>query len=279
MKTIKKIFLLTLFLLLGLNYITTQALDLYTNEAPKDTDLDGLTDQGEIQIFFTDPNNPDSDQDGFLDGTEILVKSNPLDLQSPLKTNAPNIASKNTPWSWYIARIAGITSYLMLFLLILSGIGITTGYILNLFGPVIAWRIHRTIGISLFFFIITHIIALYLDDFMNFSLTEILVPFVSNFKPLYLSLGIIGFYLFLIILFTSIILIVKKYKFWKIVHYLTYPTFIFLFIHGVFIGTDTQTLPMQIIYGSTGLIVLSIFIYRLVKIPSLLSKPQSKTTN
>lgn len=39
--------------------------------APVDTDGDGLTDDDEINIYFTDPNDPDSDDDYLLDGEEV----------------------------------------------------------------------------------------------------------------------------------------------------------------------------------------------------------------
>lgn len=44
-----------------------------------DTDSDGLTDDDEINIYFTNPNNPDTDGDGLNDGDEVNVHgTNPL---------------------------------------------------------------------------------------------------------------------------------------------------------------------------------------------------------
>uniref|UniRef100_UPI001639D71C gliding motility-associated C-terminal domain-containing protein n=1 Tax=Croceivirga lutea TaxID=1775167 RepID=UPI001639D71C len=43
-----------------------------------DCDIDGLTNDEEVQLD-TDPNDPDSDQDGILDGQEVLDNTNPLD--------------------------------------------------------------------------------------------------------------------------------------------------------------------------------------------------------
>jgi hypothetical protein len=42
-----------------------------------DSDNDGLTDWEEINIYFTDPDNPDTDGDGFLDGDEVKNGYNP----------------------------------------------------------------------------------------------------------------------------------------------------------------------------------------------------------
>lgn len=44
-----------------------------------DSDNDGLSDQDEINLWHTDPNNPDTDGDGYLDGDEVKNGYNPLD--------------------------------------------------------------------------------------------------------------------------------------------------------------------------------------------------------
>ncbi len=273
MKSLKITIASLLILLIGYANISSVCYaDLYTNESPKDTDLDGLTDQGEINIFHTDPNNSDTDNDGFLDGTEVIAETNPLDINDPSKTFTPKPPSPS--WVWYLTRASGITSYLLLFILLITGTGLTSGYIFKLAGPVKVWRFHRTVGITLIAFIAIHLVTLFLDKFMNFSIKELFIPFYSQFKPLYLSMGIIGFYLFILIIATSIFLIVTKYKAWRFIHYLTFPTFAALFIHGLFIGTDSNTLAMQIVYWTTGITGGLAFIYRLTKIPS--RKIQSK---
>lgn len=44
-----------------------------------DTDLDGLSNLEELSVYFTDPIDPDSDDDLLLDGNEILYGLDPLD--------------------------------------------------------------------------------------------------------------------------------------------------------------------------------------------------------
>ncbi|MFV9690022.1 MAG: Ig-like domain-containing protein [Desulfobacteria bacterium] len=47
-----------------------------------DTDGDGIPDDDEIDVYGTDPENPDSDNDGFTDGYEVEHGSNPCDPDS-----------------------------------------------------------------------------------------------------------------------------------------------------------------------------------------------------
>ena len=47
--------------------------------AQNDSDFDGLSNSDEVQIYHTNPNNPDTDGDGLLDGDEIKIyHTNPL---------------------------------------------------------------------------------------------------------------------------------------------------------------------------------------------------------
>ena len=55
-----------------------------------DTDQDGVTDYFEFNVSRTDPFNPDSDNDGVVDGDEIAESTDPL---SPLSGPAPRILS------------------------------------------------------------------------------------------------------------------------------------------------------------------------------------------
>lgn len=47
--------------------------------AGQDTDQDGLSDDDEVLVTGTDANNPDSDNDGLVDGVEVVNRMNPLD--------------------------------------------------------------------------------------------------------------------------------------------------------------------------------------------------------
>lgn len=50
---------------------------LGTDPAMSDTDSDGLTDREEVQIYQTNPLNPDTDGDSYLDGNEVRDGYNP----------------------------------------------------------------------------------------------------------------------------------------------------------------------------------------------------------
>lgn len=52
--------------------------ELGTDQNDDDTDGDTVSDQLEIDVYKTDPRNPDTDEDGYRDGVEIIKGFDPL---------------------------------------------------------------------------------------------------------------------------------------------------------------------------------------------------------
>jgi len=247
-------------------YITYAQEDNYV----KDSDYDGLSDQAEINIYHTNPLKADTDGDGYLDSAEVLAGTNPLDPNDPGTStvaqqpqSAPLISTSTmSSLPWYIARSAGIASFILMFLIVILGIGMTTGSIYSYINPVKSWLIHKYLALALGLVLLVHITALLFDKFVHLGIKDVLIPFYSSFSPIFLTLGIFGFYILLAVIFTSIWFRLKYKKTWRSVHYFVYALFIFSLIHGLFIGTDSNTIFMKVIYISTGSIFVLLLIYR-----------------
>lgn len=275
LKFVKSILLLTgvvyifLFIINEGKINKVQAQTSSTTQSSKDSDFDGLADEAEINVYHTNPNMSDTDKDGFLDSAEVLAGSDPLVLNTtidgvPTKTPVAKNAFDFSKLPWYLARSAGNTSFGLMFLIILLGTGMTTGLVYELITPMKAWNIHKYLSISLGLTLLVHVVSLLFDRYMNFQVVEILVPFVSRFKPLSVGLGITGFYLMLIMVLSSLLIRLKYPFFWRYFHYAVYPMFIFSFLHGVLTGTDSSSWGMQIVYWVTGLIYVSLLVYRFI---------------
>ncbi len=151
-------------------------------------------------------------------------------------------------WPWYVARGSGFIAAITLVLLMLSGIGQITGQTYRFLEPLAAWASHRALGILFLVSIILHMFVFLFDKFIAFSILDILIPWFSDFKPVtmfginlgsfYLALGIVAFYLSLLIVVTSLLIINKKPKSWKLLHLLSYLLMLFVFFHALLIGTD-----------------------------------------
>ncbi|NTW22392.1 hypothetical protein HGA34_02480 [Candidatus Falkowbacteria bacterium] len=184
-------------------------------------------------------------------------------------------ADKVASIPWYVSRSAAVVSYLVMFLVILLGTGMTTGFAYRLLDPVIAWSTHQYLAISLGVTLAVHVISIYFDEFINFSVSDLLVPFVSDYKTVYLGLGIIGFYILILTVLFSIFLRLKSPKFWRATHFLVYPMFALSLVHGLFIGSDSGTLAMKLVYWVTGAIFAILLAYRFAVYPLKARAPKT----
>ena len=170
------------------------------------------------------------------------------------------VHKKNIPW--YITRASAVAAYILMFLIIVWGAGMTTTWLYRFVDPTTAWGIHKFFSIAMTILVVIHITALLFDEFIKFGLLDVLVPFAAHFKPLYVGLGIIGFYLIIAVMISSMFFRSKSERVWHFIHYSVYPLFIMILIHGIFTGSDTNTSFMKTIYWFTGIVFAATLIYR-----------------
>jgi len=166
-------------------------------------------------------------------GTNIVV--NTIPHSSVLRGIIDRIGAS---WPWYIARAAGLVAAILFFILMLSGVGFITGHSFGFLEPITAWATHRALGIALGVAVVLHVVALYFDTFVPFDLKALLVPFASDYQPLYVSLGVFALYIMAAIVTTSLIWVDKKPRTWKTIHLFSYLAFFLIFIHALYLGTD-----------------------------------------
>lgn len=196
------------------------------------------------------------------------VKTNIVVETVPQSSVSRTLLDKvETSWPWYVTRASGLVAGVLLLILILSGLGFITGHAYNFLEPITAWASHKALGIALGISIFLHIGALYFDSFVSFNLQSILLPFVSNYKPvvifgisfgsLFVALGVLALYAILAIILTSLFWIEKKPKTWKITHLLSYIAMLFVFVHALYLGTDLAQGVLRYIW--IGLMVVLVF--------------------
>ena len=187
---------------------------------------------------------------------------------------AQQIATKiDRSWPWYLTRASGIVASISLFWLMLSGIGQVTGHTFKFLQPITAWATHKALGIAFLLAIIVHIGALLFDKFVSFSIVDLFVPFASdrqqvsiagrNFGSLYVALGIFSLYMTIVVVATSLLYIDKKPHLWKLSHLLSYLVMGFVFVHALFLGTDTSRGWMRIVWVMVGVVTVIATIARL----------------
>lgn len=214
--------------------------------------------------------------------TSNNLRGNPDILVTPVK--GPSVKTllvqrAKTSWPWYITRTAGFIAALALFFLILSGVGLISGYTFKILEPLTAWATHKAIGLVFIVSVAIHGIALLFDKYVPFNVAQILFPFLSNYRrvvlfnhnvgSLYVALGILAMYGVLAIGLSTFFWIDKKPHTWKTIHFLAYLIAIFVFFHALYLGTDLMHGIFRTLWIIMGIIMAFAIIYRFRKVRSL----------
>lgn len=165
--------------------------------------------------------------------------------------------------TWNLIRVLGITAYVLFFLALLAGtvsrMEMKLGKWAGLF-----LLVHQHAGWVGFLFAFAHAFLLLFDTYQPFTLLEIFLPFSAQYEPFWTGLGTISFFLMGIVLYTSDMMAQMKKKIWKMIHFLVLPSYLFITLHGVMVGTDTETLWGMFLYGGTFITLMAFLLLRLL---------------
>lgn len=222
----------------------------YKGEVIVDSDLDGLTDKGEQQIFNTNPSKQDSDDDGYLDGVEVLSETKPMDADDYPTHRVENVidmqsVQAETPWAWYIARAAGILGFIFLWLTIFLGLAIRNPWLKKIIAPIYSFDFHSFMAALAVFWSLVHGIGLLFDPVIGFGVKDIFIPFFNRTEIVHsnpLALGIMAFWMLVVMTITSYLRSHMSHWLWRALHFLNPLAFIFVVIHGYNIGTDIKNI-------------------------------------
>lgn len=142
---------------------------------------------------------------------------------------------------WYAARSAGIVSWILLALSVVWGVAMSGKVRPLQVTPAWMLDLHRFLGALSVVFVGVHVGAIVLDSYVHFGPVDVLVPFASSWKPVPVAWGVVGVYLLLAIELTSLARRRLPNRWWRRVHFLSYPLFVLATVHGLTAGTDRGT--------------------------------------
>lgn len=141
--------------------------------------------------------------------------------------------------TWYIARSAGIVAYLLLSSSVVVGVLMSAKAKLS--WPCFAVEeTHRFIAILTGVFIVIHGGSLLLDTVVPTSITQLLIPFGTSYRPFAVGLGVVAAELLAAVAITNALRGRIPYRVWRRVHYLTIAVWLASTAHGLLAGTDRQ---------------------------------------
>jgi methionine sulfoxide reductase heme-binding subunit len=168
----------------------------------------------------------------------------------------------SSPAIWYAARASGVAAYVALSIVVSLGLTLGKKAQSSRWPRFSVEEVHRFGGLLVGSLIGVHVLAIAADSFLPFSLTQLLVPFTSSYRPLWTGLGIAAAELLLALAITNHYRRRLPYRFWRRAHYLNFAVWGFASLHGLMAGTDRGAAWLAILYGVSVATVLMLLLWR-----------------
>jgi predicted ferric reductase len=178
---------------------------------------------------------------------------------------AGSLAGAQPKVFWYLSRSTAFVAMGMLWASMMLGVGITNKMARLWPGAPAAFALHEYLSLLGLGFAAFHGLILLGDQFSNFSLFQILIPFATtNYFPFWVGLGQLGFYAWAILVASFYVRKHIGQRTWRVLHYVSFLAYLGALVHGLASGTDSSLGWVQGFYWLTGGSFLFLFTYRMV---------------
>lgn len=168
---------------------------------------------------------------------------------------------------WYISRACAFVAFGLLWLSMLAGLGITSR--LSRRWPSLqgSFELHRFTALLGLGFALMHSLVLLGDQYINFSLGQILVPFISgSYRPAWVGFGQLALYLLAVVAFSFYVKDRLGTYTWRLIHMVSFALFLMTLVHSMASGTDSPSFWAQALYWGSAVSVLGLSVYRVVAV-------------
>jgi methionine sulfoxide reductase heme-binding subunit len=170
-----------------------------------------------------------------------------------------------TTFTWYVVRAGGMVAFALLTAatvlgLLLSGRARLPGW------PRFAVEdVHRFVGLATAVFVGLHGLGLLLDDYLPFSLGQLLVPGTAPYRPLATALGVVALELLAALALTNHFRDRLSYAFWRRAHSANFAVWALALLHGVTAGTDSGEAWALSLYAVSAASVIGLTVWRVLR--------------
>jgi len=150
----------------------------------------------------------------------------------------------NETW-WYIARSSGFIAWGAAVVSLLCGLALSTRALGR--KPRGPWLLdlHRYLGGLSVAFVGLHLGALIADNFVHFTVVDLLVPFATSYRTTAVAWGVLAFWLLVAVEASSLVMHRLPRKTWYGIHLTSYVIAVTATVHALYTGSDTSNPAFQ----------------------------------
>lgn len=186
---------------------------------------------------------------------------------------AQSLVGEGAKGYWFLSCASGVTAYVLFWASMMMGLLMSTKTTrLWSTGPTFM-AMHEFTSILGLLFAGFHALILLGDAFIKTDIVQILTPFLMNFgkdgaQSIWIGFGQLGFYALALILLSFYVRQRISYGVWRWLHFGTFVAYMLVTVHGMLVGSDTQTTFMLSVYAFTNASILFLTLYRILLMKS-----------
>jgi predicted ferric reductase len=162
---------------------------------------------------------------------------------------------------WYITRSAGLAAYILMWLSVAWGLAVSSKILDNLLHRSFTYDFHQFLSLLALGFVALHVIVLMFDQYLPYSVAQILVPFISPYRPVWVGIGVIALYLSLLVTVTFYLRGRIGMKAFRYIHMASLLGYLGALVHSVLSGTDSSLTSVLFLYVGTFLATVFLMMY------------------
>ena len=167
----------------------------------------------------------------------------------------PDTAAKSY---WFISRSSGVVAYVLLTIGVLWGLVQSGALFRSRVAPLLSLGLHSYLNWLALGLAALHGAILVKDNYIQIDFARVVTPFLAEYRPVPVGLGIIGFYLMLLLSLSFYARSHLGQRAFRLLHYTSFGVFIMVTLHGLLAGTDSGALGWLYAASLVAVVVLTV---------------------
>jgi predicted ferric reductase len=148
------------------------------------------------------------------------------------------VVNSSTPL-WYLTRATGLVALVLLTASMALGLLSSVRYQRPAWPRFVTAGLHQNTSLLALAFTAIHVVTTLADSYAPVRVQDVVIPFISAYRPLWLGLGAVAFDLMLALIVTSLVRTRLSYRTWRLVPWGSYLAWPVAVLHGLGTGSDT----------------------------------------
>ncbi|HVX21838.1 MAG TPA: ferric reductase-like transmembrane domain-containing protein [Acidimicrobiales bacterium] len=141
---------------------------------------------------------------------------------------------------WYVMRGSGLVALALLSAAVFLGVVGARRWRSPRWPRSVTAGLHRSVALLAVCFVAVHVVTAVLDSWVGLGWLDVVVPFRSPYRPLWVGLGAVAVDLAVAVTATSVLRRHLRYGTWRAVHWASWLLWPLAVLHGLGAGSDSR---------------------------------------